>query len=167
MNDEPVTQDDPIREELVAYLDGELDAEASERVDQRLRTDAQYQKKLQELQRAWDLLDELPRAYVSDSFTQSTVEMVALSAAADLQQTQALQKRQKATGAIVVGACIVVAAGLGYAIMAQRLDDPNQRLVRDLPVIENVHLYSVAESTDFLRELEKSGLFNEDSSNVQ
>ena len=35
--------------------------------------------------------------------------------------------------------------------------------MRDLPVIENMDLYEVADSVEFLRQLEKTGLFAEEA----
>jgi hypothetical protein len=46
--------------------------------------------------------------------------------------------------------------------MWQRLDRPNRQLAEDLPIIENVELYRVADSIDFLRELDSASLFNEE-----
>ena len=67
-------------EELVAYLDGELDVEASRRIEAQLAADARIRERLQKLQRTWDLLGELDEALVDDTFTRSTLEMVALKA---------------------------------------------------------------------------------------
>ena len=52
----------PLDEQLVAYLDGELDAESSRRMDELLATDADVRRRLQEMERTWDLLDDLDAA---------------------------------------------------------------------------------------------------------
>ena len=85
---EPSNTNDLAYEKLVAYLDGELDAESSQQVERRLAEDPGYRHELKQMQRAWDLLDELPRAEVSETFTQTTVEMVALSAEHELKECQ-------------------------------------------------------------------------------
>ena len=72
-------QNDSVEEELSAYLDGELDAESVRKVERRLARDGSYQLELQRLERAWRLLDDLPRATVDESFTKSTIEMVAVA----------------------------------------------------------------------------------------
>ncbi len=56
---------------------------------------------------------------------------------------------------------VVLAAVFGYLAARFRLDRPNRRLVRDLPVIENVELYRHIDDIDFLRQLEAEGLFTE------
>ena len=48
-------------QQLVAYLDGELDDETNQEIERRLSADPEYRLRLQQLQQAWDLLDELPR----------------------------------------------------------------------------------------------------------
>ncbi len=167
MNEEPViTEEDRIQEELVAYLDGELDAAASDRVERRLADDPAYRLKLKQLQSAWDLLDELPRAPVTETFTQTTVEMVALTAEADAINAQHHLGQQRWWKWLALAASVLIACVASYAVMSQRLDRPNQRLVKDLPVIENVELYRVADSVDFLRSLEQASLFNEDQSDA-
>lgn len=39
------------------------------------------------------------------------------------------------------------------------LPDPDAQLVRDLPVIENLDQYLVADDIEFLRDLQRDGLF--------
>jgi len=52
----------PFDEELIsAYLDDELSPEEAARVSRRLMEDPAYQQRLGQLQKAWDLLDTLPR----------------------------------------------------------------------------------------------------------
>jgi anti-sigma factor RsiW len=166
MNDETMTEADRIQEELVAYLDGELDAEASDRVEQRLAVDPAYRQALKELQSAWDLLDELPRAPVTETFTQTTVEMVALTAEAETLTAAAQLERRRWWLGLVLAAGILAVAGMSYAVMSQQLDEPNQKLVQDLPVIENVDLYKVADSVEFLRALDEASLFEEEQTGV-
>ena len=167
MNEEPIlTEADRIQEELVAYLDGELDADASDRVEQQLAADSVYRQKLKELQAAWDLLDQLPQAPVTESFTQTTVEMVALTAEAEVQAAEKRLGRRRQWGVLAIGFTAAAALLVGYVIMAQRLDRSNQRLVHDLPVIENVDLYRIADSVDFLKSLDEASLFEEEQTHV-
>jgi anti-sigma-K factor RskA len=153
---------DEAYEQLVAYLDGELDTETSRQVEQRLAEDLEYQHELRHLQRAWDLLDELPRAEVSETFTQTTVEMVALSAARELETTEG-QRVQRGRLLWASGvASLVAAALLSYLGWSAWLARPNRQLLRDLPVIEAVELYRVADDVEFLRQLRDAGLFDEE-----
>ncbi len=150
---------DAVQEELVAYLDGELDAAARARVEERLTEDEDYRQMLARLERAWHFLDALPRTEADVKFTQSTVEMVAVAAREELQEADQASVRRKwfAWGAGLVALC--VAAFFGYRTVDRIASRPNDQLVQDLPVIEKVELYRHVDSVDFLRQLEQEGLF--------
>ena len=62
---QPFTDDD--RDDLIAYLDGELQGAAQRRVENRLVTDPTVRAEADSLKRAWDLLDYLPRPEPSSS----------------------------------------------------------------------------------------------------
>lgn len=70
----------PEDELLVAYLDGELDADDKTSLEQKLSSDPALRARLDQLRSAWDLLDELPVTKPDPNFPQSTIEMVAMSA---------------------------------------------------------------------------------------
>lgn len=150
---------DAVQEELVAYLDGELDAAARARVEERLTEDEDYRQQLARLERAWHFLDALPRTEADVKFTQSTVEMVAVAAREELQEADQAAVRRKRIGWGVGLVALVVAALLGYRIVDRIASQPNEQLVQDLPVIEKVELYRHVDSVDFLRQLEQEGLF--------
>ena len=159
---EPTTHFDPIEEELVAYLDDELDTAACAAIERRLADDEAYRQKLLELQKTWDLLDNLPRSNVGEKFTQTTVELVAQYAAKDVQTQQARRDVRRWLLRIGSLAAAVVAGVLGFAVVQRVTTSANEQLVRDLPVIENADAYRHAESVEFLQQLEQSGLFASD-----
>lgn len=149
-------------DQLVAYLDGELDAESSLLVERRLADDEDFRRELRQLQSTWDLLDELPKSEVSEQFTQTTVEMVVLKANEDLEERK---KTANVTSQLwwLLGGCGLLATALAsYWLIAGLLARPNEQLVRDLPVIEDVELYRVVDSVEYLRQLDESGLFDEE-----
>ncbi len=150
--------EDVADEQLVAYLDGELDAAEVEQVEQRLASDEHFRRRLLQLQRSWDMLDDLPRAEASESFTQSTVSVVALQAVEPANIWQRYRTKIVATAA---AAGTLLAAALGYIAVYSWYDAPNQKLLRDLPVIENVELYLAVSSIEFLRELDEQHLFSD------
>lgn len=143
-------------EELTAYLDGELDGAARERVERRLANDSDYRHELQRLERSWDLLDRLPRSTVDDTFTQSTLEMVAVAAEDDLQADQASRPRGRSRLVIAVAVGALLAGLGGFAFGHWLWPDPNRELLRDLPVLTNLDLYQHADSVEFLRALLQS-----------
>ena len=157
---------DPLDEELIAYLDGELDEPKRIEVEQRLAAEEEYRRRLRSLERAWDMLDLLPTAQASDDFTRSTVEMT-IETAADEAQTQQLRTRQSRRKSMLIGgAALVVAAAAGYAAVMVGLDSENRQLVRDLPVIESVDQYRTVENVEFLHRLVDEGLFAEPEGEV-
>jgi anti-sigma factor RsiW len=164
MNDSPnnAKLDESDREQLVAYLDGELDAEQCRQIEQRLAEDEQYRLQLKRFDEAWELLDQLPRVDADDTFTRTTVAMVALAAEKDAERANRGRRLRAWLGWSCAVTAIVAAAVIGFFAARVRFDRPNRQLVRDLPVIENVDVYHYAESVEWLEMLDESGLFADD-----
>jgi anti-sigma factor RsiW len=156
--------DFPLEEDLVAYLDGELDAESARRIDELLASDPQVRQKLQLLDRAWQLLDELDNTPVQEGFTQSTLEMVTAAAVAEVDQTAAEAPRRRRRRWAMLGGGLAIAGLAGFlaGALAIRARDPNQELVRELPVLENLDQYAVVPDVDFLRMLQRERVFDEE-----
>jgi anti-sigma factor RsiW len=161
--DQPSTESERLDEELVAYLDGELDGEAARRMEHRLASEEAVRRRLQQLAQSWDLLDQLPRTTVDDAFTRSTVEIVALAAEEELGHKAGLEPRRRRvrwgwTAVATLAACLI-----GFFVAAHLRPDPNERLLRDLKVIQNQELYKETDNIEFLRALDKEGLFPEEN----
>lgn len=148
-----------IDEELVAYLDGELTPEQSTRIERRMAEDPAYRARLNQLERAWDLLDTLNRSEADDDFVHSTVEMVAVQAVeeAKTQKLRTVQRRNFGWVAMVL--LVLAGTGITYFTIKNRLAQPNRDLVRDLPLIERVDDYRNIDSLDFVKQLERENLF--------
>ncbi len=153
-------------DELVAYLDGELDAETARRLEQRLEADQQLRRKYRQMAASWDLLDQLPRAKVDDAFTRHTVETVAIAVSDDVQTTEMSEPRRRRLRWGITGIAALAAAATGFALIAALRPSSNDKLLRDLPVIENLELYQQAHDIDFLRKMHDDGLFPEESSDA-
>jgi hypothetical protein len=155
---------DFLDEELVAYLDGELDSQATKRLEDLLASDEPARKRLSQLANSWELLDQLPRATVDDLFTRTTVEMVALAEENEVAKHKAGEPARQRMRWLVGGAAALGAAAIGFVAMALALPDQNDPLLADLPVIYNLELYEPVGSMDFLRQLQKEQLFVKDAS---
>ena len=144
---------DEVRQQLVAYLDGELSPEASLAMEQRLAEDKRLRRELQELEQAWNALDALPRETVDEDFAKTTIEMVAVAAAEDLNtQTTMLptQRRRQRFHLLLLLAVV----GLGSFVAARfGPRDPDRELVEHLPVILHADTYPYVPDVEFLREL--------------
>ena len=163
MSENPSTESERLDEELVAYLDGELDGEAARRMEHRLASEETVRRRLQQLAQSWDLLDQLPRTTVDENFTRSTVEIVALAAEEELGQQAGAEPRRRWLRWLLTAVGAVAACWIGFVVVTHLRPDPNERLLRDLPVIENQEVLKEAGDIDFLRTLDKEGLFPEES----
>jgi hypothetical protein len=153
-------------EELVAYLDGQLDRTAARQVEQRLSNEEPVRRRLQELAQSWDLLDQLPHAVAGDAFTRSTVEMVAVAVEKEFAEQQAIEPRRRAQRWLWGAAAAIGVAIAGYFLATNVWADPNEKLVRDLSVIENQERYKQAGDVEFLKKLNDEGLFSDETSDA-
>lgn len=160
---QPARDADETRAELVAYLDGELDHAAARQVERRLSEDPDYRRQLQQLQRTWDLLDHLPRVEASSSFATTTIEMVALTAADDVGNLEQRSRRRRLGLWSLQGLSVLAAGLLGFLALRSAQQAPERQFLRDLPVIENVDLYLIADDIDFVRMLEREKLFEQET----
>lgn len=158
-DDRTLTREEAMDEEIVAYLDGELDREAALAIERRLADDPAYRARLTKLQQAWDLLDHLGRPEADENFTQSTVAMVTVKASEETTAGQGQARRRKQLRWAGLGGLALVAAVAAFVVVDRRLNSDNRALVRDLPVIERIDEYSSVESVEFLKRLQKEGLF--------
>lgn len=153
----------PVDEELIAYLDDQLSAAERARVESRLAEDEAYRLRLALLERSWEMLDILPRPEPQADFARSTVEMTAVRAQADLEQKKVRQFRASRLRFWFLGVAAIAATAAGFAGVLMVLTAEDRRLVRDLPVIERVEEYRSVDNVEFLKMLEKAGLFAEES----
>lgn len=154
---------DEQRAELVAYLDGELDEDATIIVERTLAENPALRHEADLLSRTWGLLDELPRPRASGEFaarTLTTVKLAALPTSPVGRNWSAYARRGGILATWAMG--LALAALVGFLATNRWLPDPSEQLVRELPVIENLDLYREVEDLDFLKQLEQSGLFDED-----
>jgi anti-sigma factor RsiW len=155
-NSNELTETDEL---LVAYLDGELAVAERRDVEERLPRDDAFRRRLNELDRAWDMLDELPKTIADEEFVRSTVEMVALAAQEESDEAKQQSVWPRTIAFASVGAMVLFAAVLGFRTVNQYSQTEDRALARDLPVIENLDLYR---RIDFLRQLRDEGLFDEE-----
>lgn len=157
------------RENLVAYLDGELDEETARALEARLQLDPTARAEAEAFKQAWGLLDYLPKPEPSPTFTHRTLERLALQGPTASGRA-VLKLRSRWAVILTWAAALLVAVGLGFGA-ASLLWPPKQEtaanpleegLVRYLRVIEKMHLYEHVEDVDFLRALDHPELFGEE-----
>jgi len=154
--------DQTLHEELVAYLDGELDAESCRQLEERLTKDDGARKELRQLEKVWDMLEQLPRSEVGEKFTKTTVEMVAVAVRKDLDAEQRAIPAKRLRWGVLAAASVLLAGLVGFGAMVALLPDKNAALLNELPVIEDLELLQKAESIAFLQGLHDQGIFVSD-----
>jgi hypothetical protein len=142
-------------DELVAYLDGELTADECRRVERRLASDAEYRRRLTELEQAWSALEALPPTVVGDDFARTTIEMIAVVAEREVTEQTAKQtagSRRQTYWMAAAGLAIALAA---FAVARAFAPSQNHALVADLPVITQLDVLTEVGDVDYLRGLAK------------
>jgi anti-sigma-K factor RskA len=159
-NDKPsLAEASTIDEELVAYLDGELSPDQAARIERRMGEDPKYRARLNQLQRAWDMLDSLNRSEADDDFVHSTVEMVAVQAVEEAKTQKIRTIRRRNFGWVSLLVLLLGVAGTTYFAARYRLEQPNRELVTNLHLIERVDDYRNIDSLEFVKQLEAENLF--------
>jgi hypothetical protein len=157
----------PERDDLVAYLDGELSEERSRAIEARLNVDPAARAEAEALRRTWDLLDYLPRPEPSSSFTHRTLERLAPVTGRQPAVGRWPMWKRGLFGAGWAAALVVAAVGGSTAFFLAVPPAPRPpgeaELVRDLMLIENKRLYDVVEDVDYLRDLDQVDLFAEET----
>ena len=150
-----------IHENLVAYLDGELTERQTRAVEKALSTDPSLRQRLAELKQTWQMLDTLPHPQATGAFTQQTMETVQFTPGSPPPVKSNWRRRRHLLvprAGIVLG--LTVSAALGYLITNRWSNDDTTMLLRDYSVIQQLDGLSDIGSTEFLRELDESGLFD-------
>lgn len=197
--DEPQTNPDPqsddpadvaaTTDDLVAFLDGELDPDNNEMVEARIGVDPTVRAEVDALKKTWDLLDYLPKPEPSPNFTERTLSRLdpirqsgtasgpapAKSGATSVpvhQSTTTLSvppprtRRQKFVVTIAWLAAFVVAGFAGYFVRAQMVHLDQQeldaRILSEQRLLQNVQRYRYVDDLAFLQALDNPDLFGEE-----
>jgi hypothetical protein len=107
----------------------------------------------------WDLLDHLPRATVDDAFAHTTLAMVAMKAE---EQLDARARSSDAGVRLLGGLVLLAAVAFGFRWGRVLSPSPNERLLGDLPVIQQLDLYRQVDDVAFVRRLHERRLFPAD-----
>lgn len=154
--------DEEQRTELVAYLDGELDDAAAERVRRLLAENEEARREAEELTIAWEALDALDEVRASSDFTKRTLTSIkALAETETLGETEAspfIMRRGVILTGWVVG--IVASAVIGFCATNWAMPQKSQDLVRDLELMKQLPKYQRVGSAELLQELKKREIFD-------
>jgi anti-sigma factor RsiW len=167
-------------EELTAYLDGELDPRAAESLATRLSLDPKLRAEAEALQRAWDILDILPRPQPSSAFATRTIsQVIPVPGSISGAHTEALSgavaptmavpaARRPGPGFWVGSAALIVAAAVGgYFVRGELAPAPKPVTpdppLEDVTLMKNLRLYRHVDDMDYLQKLDSPELFGDES----
>jgi anti-sigma factor RsiW len=172
---QPDDAPDARTEELVAYLDGELDPKAAEAMATRLSLDPRLRSEADALQRAWDILDVLPRPQPSAAFTTRTVSQAIPTGLSGTQALPAPDSAARTMPAVPVSrpgpgfwlgsAAVILLAGVGgyfgHRALAPPKAGPDPPL-EDVTLMKNLRLYRNVDDIDYLKKLDSPELFGDE-----
>ena len=155
---------DPQLTELVAYLDGELGDEESQRIERQLAGDAPLRIYAESLDRTWQLLDSLGDAAASGEFTQKT--LASLQARPmdedDRPARKSLAKKLRGVGGrsllriILWTAAGFVGCSLGLLlsrIQNSKQDSPDIQILRELDLLQEYRKIRPVPDVEFLNQV--------------
>jgi hypothetical protein len=151
------------RDDLVAYVDGELPESHAQTIATKLTKSATARREVEMLEKTWELLDYLPRPEVTEQFSEKTISYIRrleLKGNSWEPILVAWSARLGRIAAYLLIASTFVAAG--YALTRWVWPDPTTRLIRDLTMAENLDEYRDVGSFEFLSQLAESPEFGAD-----
>ena len=155
-----LTADD--RDDLVAYLDGELDDDAGDRIERALAASPVARHEVEMLTRTWDLLDLLPAADPDRSFTERTLAAAkAQEVRTPLADRPAARLARRVGLAAIWTAAVAAAAAVGFQAARRWVPRETDPVVRDYPVLSELPRLRDAGSAEFLELLTRERLLND------
>jgi hypothetical protein len=106
---------DDDRAALSAYLDGELDDDATHRIEVRLTSEPELRFEYETLRQTWSLLDFLPRSSPSVDFTNRTLSRITIERNTGGPTWVSVLARRVPVLTIACAAAVMLAAGVGVA----------------------------------------------------
>lgn len=150
------------RDDLVAYLDGELPDGLANAIDQVLARSEVARHEVEALARTWEMLDALPVPKASPEFTDRTMTTLKVGEVPfDITEQPWFALLKKGSVLAVWCAVLGLSGWLGFQITARWVPNEHERMLNDLPVLQNFDAYQEVQTIDFLEQLKKSGLFEQ------
>jgi hypothetical protein len=139
------------RDNLTAYLDGELDEDGTRQIETVLAGSTVARNDVEVLAKTYELLDLLPRPKASGEFTEKTMQTAKLKEVRmDPRQTVWYRHGKRIIRYASWAALIFVAACVGFSIARFQVSRPEDLLLDNVDVIQNFDEYEKAGSFEFL-----------------
>lgn len=156
----------PSDDDLVAYLDGELDDAAARKIEEKVTADAATRTKIQSLRKTYDLLDYLPKSEPSADFATKTITQIQKLPFRSFEVPRARLTNRNGIWTSLA-ACSAIAMGLVAGMLSRPSTPAAEPLTPDLlPVLARLPLYTGVDDLEFLRKLDRPDLFGSDPDEI-
>lgn len=147
---------DPIDEQLVAYLDGELESQERDELEKRLGRDSQLRVRLRTLQRGWEMLESLPAVAPSPNLLETTIRMAATEATGPTADANASSRSRLLKSRVFI-VTAVSAVALLFGVLGAKVWEQIRfrRQLQQLPIAMRVEGYLLGGDLVWMRELAK------------
>jgi hypothetical protein len=152
---------EPEMEILVAYLDGELDAQSVRQMEDRLAVEPDLREKMTSLEQTWNMLHELETVSADKELVRSTMEVVTLTIAKELSVDEKLLEKRKWFDRLILLATVLMFGVIGYQLTTLVGIRTRKQRAEDIPIILNIGKYKEIGSFDFLKALSNERVFDE------
>ena len=163
---------DKSKEDLVAYLDGELPEDAVSEVEKSLVEDATVRRDVEQLAKTYDLLDLLPNSRASDGFAEKTLTLIRAGgqtpASEPIDGSDATGRSSKLPRMAIQWSIraaaftgLMLAANAGFNGSFRQNSEPIDELLTELPLIKRLDEYQEIGNVQVLKSLSESGLLDE------
>jgi anti-sigma factor RsiW len=143
-----------IRADFVAYLDGELDEDATRKIEAVIAQSEVARGDMEALARTYELLDTLDRPAASDDFAARTMATIRVDEVRPDPRDTWWYRATRQTAAFALWSAVLFgAAVVGYLATSRWVRTPADQLVEQLPLIEQLDLYTEVGSIEFLQRL--------------
>ncbi len=151
------------RENLTAYLDGELDESATQQIEQVLAVSEVARHEVDMLSRTWDMLGVLPAHKASDQFTHQTMTNLRASEQTGPGAVQMMVYRNLRRGIVLAAwtGAVCLCGYVGFLATNRWVPNESVQLLDDYSVVENLDKYTEVGSIEFLRVLKSKHTFSE------
>lgn len=145
-----------LRDDMVAYLDGECEQDTAQSIDQLLASNPIARQEVDRLAKVYDLLDHLPRPAASTDFTNATMKSVKAIQPVERDVPGAVGSVVKAWIPAAKMFGLSAACMLGGLVVGQQLFTPkSDALLEDAAAIERLEVYRAAATPEFVDWLAK------------
>ena len=148
------------RDDLVAYVDGELPEVHARTMATKLTKSATARREVEMLQKTWEMLDYLPLPQATEQFSEKTVSHIRRLELQGHTWEPILAAWLARLGRVAVYLLLAgTFLGLGYSLTRWVWPDKTERLVNDLTLADHLDEYLEVGSFEFLSELAESPEF--------